>query len=121
MHADRAAGTTTNVLWLSRPAAAAASGESKEGTSAAAAAPASESPEDIDIDVAAQTLTDLLHYLRKTHLYCFFCAIKFDNVDDMAATCPGPYLLDHEEGESTALGDEQDAESDPRLLWSKPG
>jgi len=42
-------------------------------------------------------LNKVLTYLREKHFYCYYCCIKFDGMDDMIKSCPGPTEQDHEE------------------------
>lgn len=37
----------------------------------------------------------LTMYLRRNHLYCIWCGVKFQDEDDMR-DCPGPTRLDHD-------------------------
>jgi len=41
-------------------------------------------------------LGEVITYLREKHFYCYYCAIRFDNKDDMDKNCPGPNEQDHE-------------------------
>lgn len=34
-------------------------------------------------------------YLRTTHLYCHWCGVKYETVEDMETNCPGPTRDDH--------------------------
>jgi len=48
-----------------------------------------EEEEEIPYSVEEQ-LTMVVDYLRTEHIYCIFCAISFENMDDMDQSCPGP-------------------------------
>lgn len=42
--------------------------------------------EDIDVSARLGTLTT---YLRTTYFYCIWCAIRYDDIADLEANCPG--------------------------------
>jgi hypothetical protein len=44
----------------------------------------------------AEELERVLLYLRNRHLYCFFCAVRYSDDDDMATNCPGVFEKDHD-------------------------
>lgn len=44
-----------------------------------------------------ERLKALTQYLRQRHHYCIWCAIRFDDDDDMATNCPGPTREDHDD------------------------
>jgi hypothetical protein len=39
---------------------------------------------------------ELLHYLRKTHLYCIYCVARFSSDEEMDLACPGITEEEHE-------------------------
>lgn len=39
---------------------------------------------------AQDRLVLVLSYLRKTHFYCFWCGVKYENEEEMESQCPGP-------------------------------
>jgi len=40
-------------------------------------------------------LLELLEYLRKTHIYCFYCGSIYDNMEQLNKMCPGILDSDH--------------------------
>lgn len=44
---------------------------------------------------AAEKLDMLTLYLRQTYYYCSWCGVKFEDNDDLIASCPGPTKDDH--------------------------
>jgi hypothetical protein len=119
-------GKTDNALWTKQTAASTAAGTAEEEDEVSYLFGhlfvLKSCVQDVDIETAAAALPSLLQHLRTEHTYCFFCAVKFKDADDLKRSCPGVFLLDHEEDEaSSALDDAEDSERDPRLLWSKPG
>jgi len=44
-----------------------------------------------------EQLIMVTEYLRTEHLYCLFCAISFESVEDMGGSCPGPTRGDHDD------------------------
>lgn len=63
------------------------------------------SPEDSDEDGSeneeeqdpSEQLKTLTSYLRGEHHYCIWCAIHFNDDNDMADNCPGPTRQDHDD------------------------
>ena len=43
---------------------------------------------DLVIDCEKEMI-DLLNYLRETHFYCVWCAVKYKNGEDLTKECPG--------------------------------
>ncbi len=44
-----------------------------------------------------EQLLTLLHYLRATHCYCYYCGCSFEDEADMLGYCPGVLKADHDE------------------------
>ncbi|CAO3621209.1 unnamed protein product [Cunninghamella blakesleeana] len=40
-------------------------------------------------------LNKLVFYLRSDHAYCFWCAAKYSNMEDLETNCPGPTEDEH--------------------------
>ncbi|KXS18269.1 hypothetical protein M427DRAFT_54071 [Gonapodya prolifera JEL478] len=45
----------------------------------------------------SEQLSELLGYLRTTHLYCLYCGTRFDSAEEMGAECPGESRDDHDD------------------------
>ncbi|BFZ53579.1 hypothetical protein PYCC9005_000606 [Savitreella phatthalungensis] len=41
-------------------------------------------------------LARILKYLVDKHHYCFWCAVRYDNLEDLLKNCPGPLEAHHE-------------------------
>lgn len=54
----------------------------------------SEEAEEIEFE-SPEKLEILTLYLRRTHLYCIWCGVHFDDDKDLQDTCPGPSRDDH--------------------------
>ncbi|GFG35070.1 hypothetical protein Cfor_05079 [Coptotermes formosanus] len=54
----------------------------------------SEEAEEIEFELP-EKLEILTMYLRRTHLYCIWCGIQFDDDKDLQDACPGPSRDDH--------------------------
>jgi len=54
----------------------------------------SEEAEEIEFE-PPEKLEILTLYLRRTHLYCIWCGVQFDDDKDMRDACPGPSRDDH--------------------------
>jgi hypothetical protein len=54
----------------------------------------SEEAEEIEFE-PPEKLEILTLYLRRTHLYCIWCGMQFDDDKDMQDACPGPSRDDH--------------------------
>uniref|UniRef100_G3MKD9 G patch domain-containing protein 11 n=1 Tax=Amblyomma maculatum TaxID=34609 RepID=G3MKD9_AMBMU len=55
-----------------------------------------EEEEEEDVD-PFERLRILTEHLRQHHHYCIWCAIRFDDDEDMATNCPGPTREDHDD------------------------
>ena len=42
-----------------------------------------------------ERLERLVTYLRNEHTYCFWCAVKYNDQQDLDEHCPGPEEDDH--------------------------
>lgn len=50
-------------------------------------------------------LANLLLYMREQHKYCFFCATRFEDLEDLERTCPGLTEADHAQAAEELTGD----------------
>lgn len=50
---------------------------------------------DFEIIDTADTLVDLLQYLRNEHSYCWYCGIRYNDEQDLKENCPGVLEEDH--------------------------
>jgi len=44
-----------------------------------------------------EQLVMILEYLRSEYMYCMFCGIHFDSIEDMGESCPGTTRQDHDD------------------------